>query len=247
MKIKDIPCRGWIPALTESVACGKHGPLACYTCLVNPNTHFPICSDMIKPVSANLRQIHRRLIAFSLILCLPLISGCLPAVVGGAIGGAELITERRTVQRVLQDNSLEIKIRGVSKQDEMLANTNISVTAYNGWVLLSGEVETDEQRKQAEKIADSYDETRRVINALELSGVTSLASRGNDSVITGKIKLTMKANENVPATNIKVVTEGGIVYLMGLVTREEGEHAVEVAKNISGVRKIVKVFEYIVE
>lgn len=199
-----------------------------------------------------LRYFHRLdvrsgLIICCLIFCLPALSGCIPAVVGGAIGGAELATERRTVQRVISDNGLEIKIRGVNKQDELLANTNISVTAFNGWVLLSGEVATEEQKKIAEETAKSYQETRRVINELELSGLAGLGSGANDAVITGKVKSTMWVDSSVPATNIKVVTERGVVFLMGLVTREEGEHAVEVAKNISGVRRIVKVFEYIVE
>ncbi|MYB33650.1 MAG: BON domain-containing protein [Gammaproteobacteria bacterium] len=182
-----------------------------------------------------------------LLFCLPVLSGCIPAVVGGAVGGAELVTERRTIQRVISDNSLEIKIRGVNKQDEMLANTNISVTAFNGWVLLSGEVATKEQKKKAEETAKSYEETRRVVNELEVSGLAGLASGTNDAIITGKVKSTMWVDSDVPATNVKVVTERGVVFLMGLVTKEEGEHAVQVAKNISGVRKIVKVFEYIVE
>jgi len=192
-------------------------------------------------------DVRRGLIIPCLVFCLPTLSGCIPAVVGGAIGGAELVTERRTVQRVISDNSLEIKIRGVNKQDELLANTNISVTAFNGWVLLSGEVATEEQKRKAEETAKSYEETRRVINKLELSGLAGLVSGANDAIITGKVKSTMNINSSAPATNIKVVTERGVVFLMGLVTKEEGEHAVGVAKNISGVREIVKVFEYMVE
>ncbi len=182
-----------------------------------------------------------------LIIFLLSLYGCIPAVVGGAIGGAELISEERTVQRVLSDNNLEIKIRGLNKQDESLANTNISVTVFNGWVLLTGEVATEEQKKKAEETSKSFDETRRVINELEVSGLAGLGSGANDTIITGKVKSTMVVSQDVRATKIKVVTERGIVYLMGLVTKEEGERAVEVAKNISGVRRIVKVFEYLVE
>ena len=192
-------------------------------------------------------DVRRGFIISCLIFCLPALSGCIPAVVGGVIGGAELITERRTVQRVISDNGLEIKIRGMNKQDELLANTNISVTAFNGWVLLSGEVATEEQKKKAEETAKSHEETRRVINELELSGLAGLGSGANDAIITGKVKSTMWVDSSVPATNVKVVTERGVVFLMGMVTKEEGEQAVAVAKNISGVRKIVKVFEYAVE
>lgn len=193
----------------------------------------------------NRPEVRQGIIVSCLVFYLPVLSGCIPAVIGGAIGGAELFTERRTVQRAISDNSLEIKIRGVNKQDELLANTNISVTAFNGWVLLSGEVATEEQKKKAEETAKSYEETRRVINELELSGLAGLGSGANDAIITGKVKSTMWVDSPVPATNVKVVTERGVVFLMGLVTTEEGEHAVAVAKNISGVRKIVKVFEYI--
>ena len=192
-------------------------------------------------------DVRRGFIISCLIFCLPVLSGCIPAVVGGVVGGAELITERRTVQRVISDNALELKIRGVNKQDELLANTNVSVTAFNGWVLLSGEVATEEQKKKAEETAKSYEETRRVINELQLSGLAGLGSGANDAIITGKVKSTMWVDSSVPATNVKVVTERGVVFLMGMVTKEEGEHAVAVAKNISGVRKIVKVFEYAVE
>lgn len=182
-----------------------------------------------------------------LLFCLSQLYGCLPAVIGGLAGGAELYTERRTLERSAKDNGLEIKLRGVYKQDEMLTDTHLSITVFNGVVLLSGEVQNDEQRQHAEKVAKTYEETRRVVNELQLSGVTSLTSRLNDTIITGKVKSTMVANENVPSTNIKVVTENGVVYLLGLVTEKEGEMAVEVAQTIGGVRKIVKVFEYIDE
>jgi len=203
----------------------------------------------VMPVSKPLlwTDLRRELTVFFLILLLPSLYGCIPAVVGGAIGGAELISEERTVQRFISDNNLEIKIRGLNKQDESLTNTNISVTVFNGWVLLIGEVASEEQKKKAEDTSKSFKETRRVINKLELSGLAGLGSGANDTIITGKVKSTMVVSQDVRATKIKVVTERGIVYLMGLVTKEEGERAVEVAKNISGVRKIVKVFEYLID
>ena len=177
----------------------------------------------------------------------PLIAGCVPLLVGTAtVTAIDLYSERRTFGRNVDDNALELKLRKDFLTDEKLGSgVHISVTIINGIVLLTGEVNSDEQRQHAAKLPKQYAETREVVNELELSGTTNLTSRANDSYITGKVKSKLLRADDVPSTNIKVITERGKVYLLGLVTRKEADAAVKVTQTVNGVTHIVKVFEYI--
>ena len=183
----------------------------------------------------------------ALAMTVQILSACVPVIVGAAtVTGIELYLDRRSVGRNIDDNSLELQLRGEYLTDDQLGSgLNISVTSMNGIVLLTGEVLTDEQRQRAEQIARSYQETREVVNELELAGKTNLTSRANDSYITAKVKSKLATNGDIPAASINVTTERGKVYLMGLVTREEAELAVEETQTVSGVTHIVKVFEYL--
>ncbi len=175
------------------------------------------------------------------------ITACAPLLLGTAvITTIDLSTERRTVGRNIDDNVLELKLRKIYWTDERLGSpVNISVTAMNGIVLLTGEVHTDEQRQYAESLARSYEQTREVVNELDLSGRSNINSRANDSYITAKVKARLLNANDLPLTNIKVVTERGNVYLLGLVTEAEAQAAVELTQSVVGVTHIVKVFEYI--
>ena len=181
-----------------------------------------------------------------IILTVQSITACAPLLLGTAvITTIDLSTERRTLGRNIDDNVLELKLRRVYWTDESLGSVNISVTAMNGIVLLTGEVHSDEQRQYAESLARSYDQTREVVNELDLSGRSNINSRANDSYITAKVKARLLRDNDLPLTNIKVVTERGNVYLLGLVTEAEALAAVELAQSVVGVTHIVKVFEYI--
>ncbi len=197
----------------------------------------------------NNRKVSLKTLCFTLLaLCLAqLLTACVPLVVGAAaVSAVDLALERRTIGRNIDDNSLEIKLRSNYKTEPRLGPpVNISVTIINGIVLLTGEVHTDEQRQLAGQLPEQYIETRKVVNEIELSGKTSLTSRVNDSYITGKVKTRLLQAEDVPSSNIKVVTERGRVYLLGLVTPAEANTAVNVAKSVRGVTHIIKVFEYI--
>ncbi len=174
------------------------------------------------------------------------ITACAPLLLGTAvITTIDLSTERRTVGRNIDDNVLELKLRRNYWTDESLGSVNISVTAMNGIVLLTGEVHSDEQRQYAESLARSYDQTREVVNELDLSGRSNINSRANDSYITAKVKARLLHENDLPLTNIKVVTERGNVYLLGLVIEAEALAAVELTQSVVGVTHIVKVFEYI--
>ena len=181
-----------------------------------------------------------------IILTVQSITACAPLLLGTAvITTIDLSTERRTVGRNIDDNVLELKLRRNYWTDESLGSVNISVTAMNGIVLLTGEVHSDEQRQYAESLARSYDQTREVVNELDLSGRSNINSRANDSYITAKVKARLLRDNDLPLTNIKVVTERGNVYLLGLVTEAEALAAVELTQSVVGVTHIVKVFEYI--
>lgn len=175
------------------------------------------------------------------------VTACVPLVVStAAVTTIDLSTERRTVGRNIDDNLLELKLRKAYWADDRLGlSVNISVTAVNGVVLLTGEVHTDDQRQYAESLAKQNLRTQTVVNELDLSGKTNFNSRINDTYITAKVKSKLLQADNVPSSSIKVVTERGEVYLLGLVTRAEAEAAVAVAKSVRGVTHIIKVFEYI--
>ena len=187
------------------------------------------------------------LLGLVFVMTTQIITACVPLAIGTAtVTAVDLYMERRTVKQSVDDNTLELQLRREYMGDESLGNAvNISTTIINGIVLLTGEVHTDEQRQYAEKLARSFIDTREVVNELELSGRTNMNSRANDSYITGKVKSKLVRADGVPSTNIKVVTERGKVYLLGLVTHPEAEAAVEAARSVSGVTHIVKVFEYI--
>jgi osmotically-inducible protein OsmY len=126
-----------------------------------------------------------------------------------------------------------------------LADAKINVTSFDGIVLITGQVSSADLIPIATAQVEPLRNVRKVHNELTVAGKTTLLSRTNDSWLTTKVKSTLSASESSDATRIKVVTENGVVYLMGLITRAEADAAVEITRDIKGVQKIVKVFEYI--
>lgn len=152
----------------------------------------------------------------------------------------------RTTGDYIQDHVVETKIEvNLNKGSEALKNSHINVTSYNGQILLTGQVPNTQVREEAGRVAGAFREVRKVHNELTIGGPTSAIIRANDSFITSKIKLQLLGNNEVPSSSIKVVTENGTVYLMGLVTRAQADAATDIIRSITGVNKIVKVFEYI--
>lgn len=174
------------------------------------------------------------------------LQGCLDAVIiGGAATGIMVAADRRQPEVILGDERIDFT--GSSRVADVLKDQgHINVTCYNNRVLLSGEVPTAELKAQVEKIVGEVPKVKDVVNELEVSGTSSYASRGNDSFITGKVKGNFITAGKFQANHVKVVTEAGIVYLMGLVTREEADAASEIARGTGGVQKVVRVFEYVV-
>lgn len=152
----------------------------------------------------------------------------------------------RTFGNLIDDNTIEtVTCLNIRKAHAELKAAHISCVSFNGVVLLVGQVKNDEQRKLATAIAEKVQEVRQVHNELSLGGPISLPARANDTWLTSKIKTKLLSYQDIPGMRIKVVTENGVVYLMGLVTQAEAEKAVNIARNSAGVQKVVRVFEYI--
>lgn len=152
----------------------------------------------------------------------------------------------RTTGTFIDDEVIEVKAAvNIAKASPALKQAHISVTSYDGVVLLTGQVPNEQERNLAGQVAAKLARVQSVHNELAISGPTSHIVRTNDAWITTKIKANMIADEKIDSTKVKVVTENGVVYLMGKVTAQTGDHAVNIVKSSHGVQKIVKVFEYI--
>ncbi|MGY8872134.1 MAG: BON domain-containing protein [Pseudomonadales bacterium] len=152
----------------------------------------------------------------------------------------------RTVGAYIEDEVIENKtLVNINKGSETVRNSHISVTSYNGILLLTGQVPHENAKLEAEQIAAQTRKVRKIHNELEISGPTSSIVRANDGYLTSRIKLQLLADETVEGSRIKVVTENSSTYLMGLVTEQEADTAVNIIRTIPGVQRIVKVFEYI--
>ena len=174
------------------------------------------------------------------------LQGCVGMVIGGAVAGALAATDRRTLGAQTEDKAIVVK--GETRLPDVVGKEgHVNVASFNRKVLLTGEVKDEAMKQAVEKTVSGIEGVLAVINELEISAPTSLKSRSNDSLITGKIKASFVDNKDLHANSIKVVTERGAVYLMGLVTPLEGQYAAEVTRGVNGVRKVVKIFEYMAE
>ena len=174
------------------------------------------------------------------------LSGCVALAVGGAATAALSANDRRTIGMQTEDKSINVKAE-IKMQQLTGENGHVNVTSYNRKVLLTGEVRDEAMKQAAEREVREIANVVSVINELEIAGPSSYTSRSNDALITTKVKASLVDKKTVSATSFKVTTERGVVYLMGLVTQREGNIAADVAKGISGVNRVVKIFEYISE
>ena len=153
----------------------------------------------------------------------------------------------RTAGAMLEDQSIETKVKvNMRSQEPAFRQSSFDVISHNGVVLLVGQVESKTLKNRATKIASkASSKVRRIHNELEVAGRTSLISRTNDTWIATKVRTLLYTNEDVPSNQVRVIAENGAVYLMGMISEAEGDDAANLARNISGVTKVVKVFEYI--
>jgi osmotically-inducible protein OsmY len=173
------------------------------------------------------------------------LGGCAAAVVGGAAVGTSVALDRRTAGVYVSDQEIELRALARLREAFPQKTDNISATSYNRQVLLTGQVPDETTRSRATDVVKGIPDVRTVFNELTLSGVTSLTSGANDVAITSQVKTRMLGDDRVPGTKIKIVTEAGVVYLMGLVSQAEAEAATNIARTTSGVTKVVTLFEYL--
>ena len=197
---------------------------------------------------ANLNGIfHRRMaVGMLAIAAATLLQGCIEAAVvsGAAVTGVLVGTDRRTADAQLGDERIEWTAS--SRINERFGDqVHVNVHSYDYMVLLTGEVPDAKIKGEVERLVSEINAVKSVVNELQVLGLSSMAARGNDSYLTGRIKAGFVSANKFQANHVKVVTEAGVAYLLGLVTRSEAEDATQIARGTSGVAKVVRVFEYI--
>ncbi len=181
------------------------------------------------------------LVAAALLAALP---GCAPMVVGGAVMTGVLVVDRRSTGTQVDDQTIEL--RAVNALPGVLAGYgHVSAVSYNRQMLLTGEVPTPQMRMAVQQSMLKLEGVRGVINDLAVMPDSTLSQRSNDTLITGKVKAAMIDAKGFPSGAVKVLTERGAVYLLGIVTPDEAAQATEIARGVSGVQKVVKVLEVI--
>jgi osmotically-inducible protein OsmY len=174
------------------------------------------------------------------------LSACAPVMVGGAVMGSLVAIDRRTSGAQLEDEGIEI--RAASRiRDHLGDRAHINVTSYNRQLLVTGEVPSAQDKQLVEQILAQVENVRTIVNELGVMASTTLSQRSSDTLITGRVKAAMVDARDLFANAYKVVTERGVVYLMGRVTQREADRGTEIARSTSGVQKVVRVFEIISE
>ena len=177
------------------------------------------------------------------LLAATLLQGCMPLAMVGAGAAVVSLEDRRTTGSQVEDRGIELRTRN-RIDDRYGDRVHVNVTSYNRYVLLTGEVHEEPARAEIEKIARGVPNVLGVSNDLQVAGKSSMGSRSNDTYLTSKVKARFLDSGRINAIQVKVVTEAGVVYLLGVVTEKESEDAVEIARTTGGVRKVVKMFEY---
>lgn len=180
----------------------------------------------------------------ALTLSVPVLAGCFGAAAVGVGTGALMLTDRRNSETFISDQGMEI--RAANRISESHGDkVHVNVTAYNRMLLLTGEVPTEVMKADVEKLAAGVPNVKAITNELAIAGPASFGGRSNDSYITSKVKARfVDANRFFP-NHVKVVTEAGVVFLLGLVTQAEADAAVDIARTTGGVQKVIRVFEII--
>ena len=182
----------------------------------------------------------------TLVMCLGLASCAAPLMFGGVIGGAMVASDRRSAGIQLEDETIEQ--RGASAMRENFGSKeHINITSYNRQVLITGEVSNDTVRRQVESLISRVENVRAVVNELAIGAASSNSDRASDVLLVAKVKASMVDTEDVFANVFKVVGERGTVYLMGRVTQREAKRATDIVRGVNGVKRVVRVFEYITE
>lgn len=173
------------------------------------------------------------------------LSGCGLLVVGGTAATTAIVaTDRRTTGEQVEDQAIELK--SSAEMRRLFEGTaRVNSTSYAGLLLLTGDVPTEQAKIQAGEAAQKVEKVTRVVNELRVGALTPLSVRSNDTWLTSKVKTTLVNTKEVPSRTIVVTTERGVVYLLGKVTKDEGERAAIAASSVKGVNKVVKLFQIV--
>lgn len=170
--------------------------------------------------------------------------GCFPVIAAGVGTGVAMVTDRRTGGSFIEDELIENKALSRIRK-EYRDNTHVNVTSFNRNVLISGEVASEAIKNEIGKIVAGVENVRNINNELVISGVSSLTSRSSDTIITSDVKLRFTQDKRFDANHVKVVTENGTVFLLGIIKRAEADAATHVASTTKGVQRVVRLFEYL--
>jgi osmotically-inducible protein OsmY len=174
------------------------------------------------------------------------LSACAPVIIGGAVMGSFMATDRRTSGAQVEDEGIEL--RGASRiRDNLGDRGHINITSYNRQVLLTGEVPSAQDKLLVEQVISRVENVRSIVNEVGVLGTSTLTQRSSDTLVTGRVKASMVDAKDLFSNAFKVVTERGVTYLMGRVTQREADRATDIARNTSGVQKVVRVLEIISE
>jgi osmotically-inducible protein OsmY len=175
-----------------------------------------------------------------------LTAGCAPLLVGGAIlGGGLVATDRRTTGTQVEDQSIELK--AASRVRELATLGHINAVSYNRVLLLTGEVPSENDKARVAEVVSQVENVKTVVNELAVLGNSSVGSRSNDALLGAKVKATLVDAKDIQANAYKVVAERGVIYLMGRVSEREAARGADIARTVSGVQKIVRVFDILSE
>jgi osmotically-inducible protein OsmY len=174
------------------------------------------------------------------------LSACFPVIVGGAVMGSLVATDRRTSGSQLEDEGIELRAANRIR-DNLGDRAHVNVNSYNRRVLITGEVPNAQDKQLVEQVVSRVENVQSVVNELAVLGNATLTQRSSDVLVTGKVKAGLVDAKDLFANAFQVVTERGTVYLMGRVTQREADHATEIARSTSGVQKVVRVLEIITE
>jgi osmotically-inducible protein OsmY len=195
----------------------------------------------------NIRTPHRLVLAVcAAVLMTSALTACLPLVAGGVASGALLAADRRTSGAQLEDEGIELRALNRIRSN-IGERVHVNLTSYNRQVLLTGEVPSAQDKTAVEQIVSKVENVSGVVNDLEVASASTLGQRSSDTLVTGRVKAALIDARDLQFNAFKVVTERGVVYLMGRVTQREADRATAVARSTTDVQKVVRVFEIISE
>ncbi|WP_192889942.1 BON domain-containing protein [Vibrio bathopelagicus] len=172
------------------------------------------------------------------------LSGCAGIFIAGAATTANLVTDTRTTKQIWNDNNIEFEVAAITNKQPYRGNVRITASSYRGSVVLMGQATTDSERRAFESQAKEVTGVESIHNQVRVKEPLTISAISNDSWITTKVKSALLANSDLNGIKVKVITEDSEVFLLGLVSREHADIATEVARNVSGVKQVIRAFEY---